>query len=320
MRSYLFAAIICGATFAAQAQGLFGLAGALKERHSSERTFSWEIDYQQRLGEFFAVSGGWINEGHLPGHHRDGGVAQIWARADAFDRRLTLAAGIGPYVYFDTVPAANADGSHDDHGVGVVASLAATWNFDGPWSIHFRANHIAAHSVDTTSLLFGVGYRLDGGDAPPRDSSAASAPALDREVALVLGKTIVNTLESEDSFAAQFEYRQRLGPYFAWSAGVLNEGDARTQRRSGVVAQVWVGRDLDERVSAAIGIGPYVVLDIQQNPMLVEASRERLAGIFSVTTAYAPIPHWAVRFTWSRVFAEKSHDTDVLLLGAGYRF
>ncbi len=88
-----------------------------------------------------------------------------------------------------------------------------------------------------------------------------------------------------------------------------------------MVAQFWVGRALlDERVTAAIGIGPYAVLDIKRNPLLVEASRERLAGVFSLTTAYAPVPQWAVRFTWSRVFAEKSHDSDVLLLGAAYRF
>src|SRR6266545_5403759 len=185
------------------------------------------------------------------------------------------------FVYFDTVPAANADGSHDDHGVGVVASLAATWHFSGPWSMHLRVNHIATdHSVDTTSLLLGIGYRLQANDAPTQDLSAPAAQGLaKREVALLLGKSILNTFHSEDSFAAQIEFRQRLGRYFEWSAGALNEGDARTQRRSGVVAQFWVGRALlDERVTAAIGIGPYVVLEMEWNPLLVEASRERLAG------------------------------------------
>jgi hypothetical protein len=45
-----------------------------------------------------------------------------------------------------------------------------------------------------------------------------------------------------------------------------------------------------------------------------------LAGIFSVSVSYASNPRWPLRFTWSRVFAEKSHDTDVFLLGAGYSF
>ena len=46
----------------------------------------------------------------------------------------------------------------------------------------------------------------------------------------------------------------------------------------------------------------------------------RLAGIFSVTTAYAVLPNWAVRLTVSRVFADNSYDTDVLVLGVAYRF
>jgi hypothetical protein len=319
LRNYLMAVTMGGAaTFGVEAQELFGLGGALTS--SGERTYSWEIDYHQSLGEFFAVSGGWINEGHLPDHHRDGGTVQIWARTTALDRRLTLAAGIGPYFYFDTIPAANASGSQDDHGVGFVASLAATWQFNGPWSVHMRANYIdTPHSIDTTSLLLGVGYRLDGSGSAAQDALAVQA--FEREVSVTLGSTYVNTFGSEDAFAAQIEYRQRFGPYFAWSAAILNEGDASTQRRSGVVGQLWLGRTLfDQRVTAEVGIGPYLAFDIESNALDVDDSRERLTGIFSLSMSYAPVPRWPVRFTWSRVFAEKSHDTDVFLLGVGYRF
>jgi hypothetical protein len=309
-----------GATFVAEAQELFGLGGALTS--GGERTYSWQIDYRQSLGEYFAVSGGWINEGHLPNHHRDGGTGQIWVRTSALDRQLTLAAGIGPYFYFDTIPAANPDGSQDDHGVGLVASLSATWHFKGPWSLHLRGNYIAtANSIDTTSLLLGVGYQLERGESSAQTASPLAIQALEREVAVTLGTAVINTFQSEDAFAAQIEYRQRFGPFFAWSAGILNEGDASTQRRSGVVGQLWMGRALfDDRVTAEVGIGPYLIFDIQSNPLDVDNSRERLAGIFSLSMSYAPIPRWPLRFTWSRVFAEKSHDTDVFLLGAGYRF
>ena len=246
----------------------------------------------------------------------------MWVGTTAFDKRLSLAAGIGPYAYFDTIPAANPDGSQDDHGVGIVASLAATWRLNGPWSINLRANYIAtSQSIDTTSLLLGVGYRFQDGDAPARDSSTPAQEMLDREVAVVLGTTVVNTFESDDAFAGQIEYRQRLHPYFAWSASFLNEGDANTQRRSGVTAQLWLGRTFfDQRVTGEIGIGPYYIFDIKSNPLLVDGSQERWAGIFSLSLSYAPVPRWPLRFTWSRVFAERSHDTDVILLGAGYRF
>jgi hypothetical protein len=169
-------------------------------------------------------------------------------------------------------------------------------------------------------VLLGLAYQLD--DAlRPSDSPTNSGPPFNNEFNLLLGRTIVNTLESEDSFAAQFEYRRRLGPYWAWSVGLLSEGDAQTQRRSGVVTEFWAGHEfLDRRVTAAVGIGPYLVADIQKNPLLVEASRERLTGILSLTFAYAPVPEWLMRLTWHRIFAERSHDSDVLVLGSGYRF
>jgi hypothetical protein len=32
------------------------------------------------------------------------------------------------------------------------------------------------------------------------------------------------------------------------------------------------------------------------------------------------VPEWLMRLTWHRIFAERSHDSDVLVLGAGYHF
>ena len=312
--------LLCCASILAQAQEISGLGGALRGPDNAH-TFAWEMDYQRSLGEHAVFSAGWINEGHVPGHHRDGPVAQVWWRTTAFDPRLSLAAGVGPYAYFDTVPTTTGDGSHDDHGIGIIASAAASWRMDGPWSLQLRFNRIVTkHSADSSSLLLGAVYRLEGA-ATPSDSMASIQPAFDSEVDLLVGRTIVNTLESEDAFAAQIEYRRRLGPYWAWSVGLLNEGDANTQRRSGVMAEFWAGHEfLDRRVTAAIGIGPYLVFDIRKNPELVEASRERLAGILSLTFAYAPLPQWALRLAWHRIFAERSHDSDVLVLGAGYRF
>jgi hypothetical protein len=319
-RNILLAVTVCAMTLPAQAQEIFGLAGALE--HDSQHTFTLEGEYQQRFGDVLGISAAWINEGHLTGNHRDGPAAQVWLRTNAIDPALTLAAGIGPYAYFDTVPTANFDGSRDEHGIGIIASVAASWNFDGPWSLQFRVNHVATNrSVDTTSVLLGLGYRFDDVDATSHDGSAPAPQELEHEVAVLLGKTIVDDLNAEHSFSEQIEYRQALGPNFAWSVGGLNEGDANTQRRSGVIAQVWIGRTfVNEKWSAAIGFGPYFILDVDNNSQLVEDSRERLAGIFSVTAAYAPVPNWDVRFSVSRVFADNSHDSDVLVLGAGYRF
>jgi hypothetical protein len=100
--------LLCCASALAQAQEISGLGGALRDQDRAH-TFTWLMDYQRSLGEYAAFSAGWINEGHVPGHHRDGAIAELWWRTTTFGQRLTLAAGVGPYAYFDTVPTTTGD-------------------------------------------------------------------------------------------------------------------------------------------------------------------------------------------------------------------
>ena len=136
-KSLLGVVLYCLACVAG-AQEVFVLGGALRNTDSSERTFSWLMDYHHNLGEHASASLAWINEGHFEGHHRDGPAAQLWARTRAFDDRLTFAVGVGPLAYFDTTPGPSIDTSRDKHGLGIVSSMAATWNIDGPWRAQLR--------------------------------------------------------------------------------------------------------------------------------------------------------------------------------------
>jgi hypothetical protein len=76
------------------AQELSFLAGPLGGEH--EDTYSWEAGFRQGLGRYAAWSFSWLNEGHIPDHHRDGPLLQAWARrifrrsADLVRRRGTL--------------------------------------------------------------------------------------------------------------------------------------------------------------------------------------------------------------------------------------
>lgn len=55
----------------------------------------------------------------------DGLEPQIWLRTNVMDRKLSLAAGIGPYLYFDTTTTSRSN-PYDAHGWGTVVSVAAT--------------------------------------------------------------------------------------------------------------------------------------------------------------------------------------------------
>jgi hypothetical protein len=63
----------------AQAQELTFLGGNTKSDEPRERSFGWALSYSHELSPHFSASLTYQNEGHLPGHHRDGFAAQLWA-------------------------------------------------------------------------------------------------------------------------------------------------------------------------------------------------------------------------------------------------
>jgi hypothetical protein len=123
----------------ANAQEFSFLGGPLVS--SSANSYSWDAGYREGLGRYAAWSFSWVNEGHLPGHHRDGPALQGWGRLPILNDRLELSAGAGPYRYFDTT-AAQAGGDYSNtHGWGALWSVRAAWYFDRRWIAQMQLNH-----------------------------------------------------------------------------------------------------------------------------------------------------------------------------------
>jgi len=323
MRRLLFV-LLTFAVCPAQAQEFYFLGGVTRDPASGEHSHAWALEYRQELGEHAAFSLSWLNEGHLPGHHRDGHSAQLWGRTDLLARRLSLAAGIGLYRYFDTAIAEMGGAYSNDHGWGTVASMAATWYTQGRWCFQLRANHIVtATDLDTTAILLGFGYRLK--PAALSESPPVAPSEIERrrgnEIALFIGRTVVNSDESENAFAVAVEYRRRLGPHMDWTVGWLDEGDPRLIRRDGLITQIWVVRDFEnDRLGLGVGIGPYIAVDKRRQALPEEGGNETLATLVSVTASYRFQPRWLARVLWNRIATDYSRDTDVILFGMGYRF
>lgn len=87
----------------------------------------------QGVGEHAMVSFTYLNEGHLPDHHRDGYAPQVWLRTNIINRQLSLAAGVGPYLYHDTASGRGQIDSYNAHGLGGIVSLAVTWYTESRW-------------------------------------------------------------------------------------------------------------------------------------------------------------------------------------------
>lgn len=316
--------LISMAASQAEAQEFHGLGGLMQHTDTSERSYSWQWEYQEGLAEHFAYSISYLNEGHVTGHHRDGHMAQLWARTNLLDRRLSLAAGIGPFRYFDTRAAKAGASYQNDHGWGGTLSLAATWYTDTRWLFQLRTNFVeTAESIDTISTLVGIGYQLEAPAAPGPLATPSPQRQLttENELTLFLGRTIVNSFNSEHSVATGVEYRRGLWPYVDWTVGWLFEGDSRLTRRNGLTTQLWATRGvLDNHASLGIGAGPYINVDRYRDPVQSDETKRSVSGIVTLTASYRLTPRWLVRTSWNRIVTSYDRDTDVILGGIGYRF
>jgi hypothetical protein len=216
----------------ASAQEFSLLAGPLFS--DSANTYSWSASYREGLGRFAAWSFSWINEGHIPEHHRDGQTIQAWGRLPIWNDRLELSAGTGPYRYFDTTAAGSGGDYSNTHGWGVLWSMRAAYYFDRRWIAQAQLNHIQVFGgPDTTALLLGIGYQLEAkGEPGPRERAVPrTSKVTNNEVTIMLGKTTLNSGNSESANAGSLEYRRGLWRYVDVTASYIHEGGQIQSRR-----------------------------------------------------------------------------------------
>jgi hypothetical protein len=297
---------------------LFG--GEMRDIRGSEHSFSWELQYMQSLGGRAAASFGWLNEGHRHAHSRDGFSTQLWLRDKPFGDRLTLAAGVGPYFYSDTAWSLGPGNYTNDHGLGALLSLDAGWELSERWRLHLRGNYVVADAGQNTKTVnLGLGYLLPDGEEPPQGADGSSATWRKREeVSVMLGSILINNFRQDRSTAKYIEYRHSFARHLDWSVGFLDEGDAPTLNRNGLVTQAWAVRDLaDGAWSLGLGLGPYWAVDSRRDGE-AGAKAATVCGVLSMSAAHRMNDRWSLRGEWSRVLTTYDRDTDVLLLGVGY--
>jgi len=311
------AAFVAAFAFAAcaRAQDLVLGAGAMQSQVPDARSFAAGITYSHELLPWLDASLAYRNEGHVPGHHRDGHAVLLWAKTRAIWPELTLGAGAGPYRYFDTAIAENGLDYDNAHGWGTIYGATATWQPPASrWFYQLRIEHVETSvNLDTTLVTAGIGYRLD------QDGSRGSLPAdwhaRDDELFVGGGQTIVNSFESQNAAAALVAYRHAFGHVLRASIGWLYEGDARLIRRDGVILQGWLEPTFqDDRFTLGVGYGGYFAVDKYRR------GEKDLLSILGTTASYRLAPHWIARFEWQRVGSRHSRDSDIILLGVGYRF
>jgi hypothetical protein len=290
-----------------------------------EKTYAWQTQYMEGLGNNLAYSLSYVNQGHFIEHHRDGYAASLWARTNLLDKRLSLGAGVGGLYYFDTIkPAVGSTAPERDyHGWGTMTSLAATWYTESRVFYQLQGYWIKGDkSFNTLSALAGIGYQLD---APPVQGPSVKGThqpdkTIDNEITLMAGETIVNISGPGKSAAGRLEYRRGIWRYLAVTAGALYEGKSDLIDRYGLTTQLWLSkRFLDDNMSLGAGFGGYFAMDERRGGST--SGRDFFVSkIASISGSLKLSEHYDLRATFDRVITSYDRDSDIFMGGIGYRF
>ena len=307
------------------AQELHGLAGTMSDIPTPQTTYAWKVEYTQGLGEHFGFAAGWLNEGHIDGHHRDGYTLQLGARTPTLSRQLVLGLSGGVYGYFDTVEE-DITGYANHHDWGAIATGRASYYFANRLVLHAEVNRLWVHapSTDSWTALVGLGYQLHA----PREPGYRARPVPQRpwttknEITAFVGRTVLNSFSSERSVAIALEYRRGIGRYIDWSFAFIDEGDPAVIRRYGLVTQLWAVRSFfSDRMTLGIGGGVYVAIE-EKHELGPEGYGEEgtVAELVTPTISWRVTPKFLLRFNWERTLTSYDKDTDIFLFGLGHRF
>ncbi|WP_229211463.1 MULTISPECIES: hypothetical protein [unclassified Duganella] len=316
-RRPLLLATLLLASAAAQAQDLSMQGGALRVSGTNENSFAVGVNYAQPVGDYLALSLGYLNEGHPHNHHRDGVSGQVWLRSHISEQGLSWGVGVGQYYYFDTSrPSSGGEPYVNDHGWAPIYSVQATWHHPNRWYTQVQVNRVIPTGAKdpTTSLLVGFGYRFDSvrGDKLHLDGGTST----DDTVTVLAGQSIVNSLESERSRATSIEYRRSVGRYVDWTVTGLSEGTSAGTHRTGVATQLWLIRSLNREVELGMGVGPYLALEVHDVP----GTRSHKAGLVSVASRYHFTKQVVGTLSLNRVVTDYHRDADLLMVGLGYSY
>ena len=308
-----------------QAQELTALYGRMLTNDGRHSSFTYQVDYVQDFYKFLAASAAYVNEGHVPGHHRDGAALEVWARLPFDHNRFSVALGAGGYYYDDTrlLP----DGSSADvRGTAPILSVSGTGYLSNRWFYRATLNHISpAGEMKVNTAAMGIGYWFGREQKPIPgllgDTASERSYVTDKEITVFAGQSVVNTFFSPSGRAYALEYRRGFARHIDGTGSLIYEGNPLIVRRSGFAIQGWaVNSFFADRVTVGIGFGPYVYIDRKHPAAADSRTPAAIAGLGSLSITQRFTEHLLARLLFNRVMSNYNRDADIFLLGLGYRW
>jgi hypothetical protein len=137
-------------------------------------------------------------------------------------------------------------------------------------------------------------------------------------VDIMAGRAVLNSFRSESSSAQALSLRTKITPHLAASLTYTEAQNVPLDWHSGAAVQLWAETSLTSAFSVGAGVGVFITADRSNTAGASSATDP--AGILGITMAYAISSHWDARAIWNRVTTRDDDDSDIVLVGLGYRF
>lgn len=307
-----------------QAQELNLLAGAMRT-DAGQSSYSYHVGYSQDFYRHFAASLTLINEGHVPGHHRDGYAVEAWGRLPTPHDRFSVAIGLGAYFFYDTQTLPGGL-SADVHGTAPILSLSGTGYLSNRVFYRLTLDRIQpAHDMKVNNAVAGIGYWFGQNSKPtPGEFGHAAdeqATVTGNELTLFVGQSVVNTFFSQSARAYALEYRRGFVKHVDWTTTFIYEGNPQIVRRAGVATQAWaVNNFFEDRIAVGIGLGPYFYIDRKHPEGIGPINPAAVAPLASLMITERLSDRFHLRLIVNRVASSYNRDADIFLLGLGCRW
>jgi len=133
-----------------------------------------------------------------------------------------------------------------------------------------------------------------------------------------VGRAILNSFRSEAAAAEALSVRTKISEHFAASLTYTEAQNVPLDWHSGAAVQLWAETSLTSAFSVGAGVGVFITAD--RSSTVDTTSANDPAGILGITMAYNIGSHLVARAIWNRVTTRDDDDSDIVLLGLGYRF
>ena len=308
-------------SFASGAETLSVSGGLSESDDYSASTYAWALEYREAIGDRYAASLEWLNEGHTQANRRDGGVAQFWLNAPKWLNRVTFSVGVGPYFYCDTETTVTVKGYADDHGIGGLFSGAMLLELGHHWILTMTASDVyTPGDVGNYQVLIGAGYDFTDVDhliSEVSERAEQTDPDGRQQAQVFGGQTVFNDRDSRQAYTFGADYRFQLNHWSDWSATWFDDPGSGLKNR--LASQLWIV-DQIKRARLALGIGMGAYLELGAKPASSTVDFERVSALSGIRADWQWTPRTSVVLTWYRKFTEDDADRDILTLGLDWRF